>query len=67
MDRERVLRALRVVQGHPKLLELADAAAALSEWKTSALDVLPEPVRLLAQFLACLEDDDRQSGATGMA
>jgi hypothetical protein len=27
-DRERVSRVLRVVQGHPKLLELADAAAA---------------------------------------
>jgi hypothetical protein len=27
-DRQRVLRVLRVVQGHPKLLELADAVAA---------------------------------------
>ena len=27
-DRERILRVLRVVQGHPKLMELADAAAA---------------------------------------
>ena len=34
-DRDRVRRVLRVVQGHPKLLELADAAAA----DTDRLDV----------------------------
>ena len=101
-DRERVRRVLRVVQGHPKLLELADAAAAdrdrldaqlaaaeqaaageqleaffrdgtstldpgqflaaLATWTTTTLTVLPEPARLMAEFLACLEDDDRQSG-----
>jgi hypothetical protein len=36
-DRELVRRVLRVVQGHPKLMELADAAAA-------------DPVRLAAQL-----------------
>jgi tetratricopeptide (TPR) repeat protein len=101
-DRERVYRVLRVVQGHPKLLELADASAAdpgrldsqlaaaegaaagtgldaffrdgtstldprqflaaLSGWTTRTLTVLPPPERLLAEFLACLEDDDRQPG-----
>jgi hypothetical protein len=100
-DRERVRRVLRVVQGHPKLLEFADAAAAdqtrldaqldaaeaaaagqgldaffrdgastldpdqflaaLTTWTTTALAVLPPPARLLAEFLACLEDDDRRS------
>ena len=100
-DRERVRRVLRVVQGHPKLLELADAAAtdpdrldaqlvaaesaatgqeleaffrdgvsaldpgqflaALTGWTTNALTVLPPPARLLAEFLVCLEDDDRKS------
>jgi hypothetical protein len=100
-DRDRVRRVLRVVQGHPKLLELADAAAAdrdrldtqlaaaeeasagqgldaffrdgasalgpeeflaaLTGWTTTALAVLPEAARLLAQFLACLEDEDRTS------
>ena len=104
-DRGRVVRVMRVVQGHPKLLELADAAAAdrdrldaqlaaaeeaaagqrldaffrdgasalepdqfldaLTGWTTTALAVLPEPVRLMAQFLACAEDDDRQSGIIG--
>jgi tetratricopeptide (TPR) repeat protein len=100
-DRARVYRVLRVVQGHPKLLELADAAAAdrgqldahlaaaeaaargqeldvffadgasalqpdqfldiLSGWTAMALAALPEPARLMAQFLAGLEDGDRQS------
>jgi CHAT domain len=104
-DRDRVRRVLRVVQGHPKLLELADAAAAdrdrldtqlaaaeqaaagqgldaffrdgasalepeeflaaLTGWTTTALAVLPEPARLLAQFLACTEDEDRTSGIVG--
>jgi len=101
-DRGRVVRVLRVVQGHPKLLELADAAAAdrdrldaqlaaaeeaaagqrldaffrdgasalipeefldaLTGWTTTALGVLPESARLMAQFLACIEDEDRMSG-----
>ena len=101
VDRDRVRRVLRVVQGHPKLLELTDAAAAdreqldrqldaaeaavagqqleaffrdgastlnpgqflaaLTGWTTTALTLLPPPARLLAQFLACLEDEDRQS------
>jgi hypothetical protein len=96
-----VRRMLHVVQGHPKLMELADAAAAsrerldaqldaaeqaaaglsldaffrdgdstldpgqfldaLTAWTLNALDVLPEPARLMAQFIACLEDDDRRS------
>jgi hypothetical protein len=100
-DRDRVRRVLRVVQGHPKLLELADAAAAdrdrldaqltaaeqasageqleaffrdgastldperfldaLGTWTSTALSVLPEEARLMAEFVACLEDDDRQS------
>ena len=100
-DRELVRRILHVVQGHPTLLEFADAAAAdperlgaqlaasdstiagqereaffrygvssldagqftavLAGWTMSALEVLTPPARLLAQFLACLEDDDRQS------
>jgi hypothetical protein len=104
-DRDRVRRVLRVVQGHPKLLELADAAAAdrdrldtqlaaaeqaaagqgldaffrdgtsalgpeafldaLTGWTTTALDVLPEPARLLAQFLASVEDEDRTSDIIG--
>jgi tetratricopeptide (TPR) repeat protein len=99
-DRGRVYRVLRVVQGHPKLLELSDAAAAnpdtldaqlaaaeeaaagqeleaffrdgasvldpdqflhaLSAWTVTALAALPEPARLMAHFLACLEDSDRQ-------
>jgi CHAT domain len=103
-DRDRVLRVLRVVQGHPKLLELADAAAAdrdrldaqlaaaeaaavgqspagrldaffrdgrtdldagqfltvLTGWTTAALDALTPAARLMAEFVACLEDDDRQ-------
>ncbi|HEX6519357.1 MAG TPA: CHAT domain-containing protein [Streptosporangiaceae bacterium] len=100
-DRDRVRRVLHVVQGHPKLLELADAAAAdrdqldrqldaaeaatneqsleaffrdgtstldpdhflnaLAAWTNTALAALPDPARLMAEFLACLEDDDRQS------
>ena len=101
-DRDLVRRVLHVVQGHPKLMELADAAAtagparltaqldaaetaaggqvldaffrdgttaldaaqfldALAAWTATTLDGLPAPARLMAQFLACLEDDDRQS------
>ena len=92
---------LRVVQGHPKLMELADAAAAdrdrldaqlaaaeqaaagqqleaffrdgastldpgqflaaLAGWTATALAALPPEARLMAEFLACLEDGDRQS------
>ncbi len=100
-DRDLVRRVLRVVQGHPKLMELADAAArvgpvqltaqldaaesavgsqvleaffrdgitaldaaqfldALGTWTTTTLDGLPAPARLMAQFLACLEEADRQ-------
>ena len=101
-DRDRVRRVLHVVQGHPKLLELADAAAAdrerldaqlasaeqaaagdqleaffrdgastldpgqflaaLATWTGTTLTALPEAARLLAQFLACVEDGDRQPG-----
>jgi tetratricopeptide (TPR) repeat protein len=104
-DRGRVRRVLHVVQGHPKLLELADAAAsdrdrldaqltaaeaaaagqgldaffrdgtstldpdqflaALAGWTASVLAVLAPPVRLMAQFVACLEDADRRSGVIG--
>ena len=122
-DRHRVRRVLRVVQGHPKLLELADAAAAdrdrldaqlaaaeaaaalqsptggsdgkpaaetaagrspasqldaffrdghtdldaaqfldaLARWTTGALDALSPEARLMAEFVACLEDGDRRS------
>ena len=101
-DRDLVRRVMRVVQGHPKLMELADAAAtagparltaqldaaetaaggqaleeffrdgataldaaqfleALTAWTTTTLGQLPGPARLMAQFLACLEQDDRQS------
>ena len=100
-DRARVLRVLRVVQGHPKLMELADAAAAdtaqldlqlaaaeeaaagqrleaffrdgasalepgeflagLKAWTLTALDALSPEARLMAEFIACLEDGDRQS------
>ena len=100
-DRDLVRRVLHVVQGHPKLMELADAAAtsparltvqldaaetaaggqvldaffregttaldvaqfldALATWTTTTLAGLPAPARLMAQFLACLEEDDRQS------
>jgi hypothetical protein len=100
-DRERVLRVLRVVQGHPKLMELADAAAAdrdrldaqlaaaeevateqgleaffrdgastlnpgefldaLAGWTVTALGVLSPQARLMAEFVACLEDSDRVS------
>jgi hypothetical protein len=99
-DRERVRRVLRIVQGHPKLLELADAAAAdqdqldtqlaaaeqiaagqqlgaffrdgassldpeqflaaLTTWTRTTLITLPTAARLMAGFVACLEDDDRQ-------
>jgi tetratricopeptide (TPR) repeat protein len=123
-DRDRVRRVLRVVQGHPKLLELADAAAAdrdrldsqlaaaeeaatvdsksgcvdaqpaagetaagrsparqldaffrdghtdlpaaqfldaLACWTAGALAALTPAARLMAEFVACLEDDDRVS------
>jgi tetratricopeptide (TPR) repeat protein len=100
-DRTRVLRVLRVVQGHPKLMELADAAAAdrtrldtqlaaaeeaaagqglaaffrdgastldpgefltaLKAWTVTALGALSPQVRLMAEFVACLEDGDRRS------
>ena len=104
-DRGRVLRVLRVVQGHPKLMELADAAAidrdrldaqlaaaeaaaseagggpgleaffrdgtssldpeqfldALAGWTKSSLGVLSPEARLMAEFVACLEDGDRLS------
>jgi tetratricopeptide (TPR) repeat protein len=100
-DRDLVRRVLHVVQGHPKLMELADAAAtdparltarltaaeitaggqvldaffrdgtttlnavqfldALTSWTTAILGGFPAPARLMAQFLACLEDNDRQS------
>jgi tetratricopeptide (TPR) repeat protein len=100
-DRARVLRVLRVVQGHPKLMELADAAAAdrtrldaqlaaaeeagtgqgleaffldgastldpgeflaaLKAWTVTALDALSPEARLMAEFVACLEDGDRRS------
>jgi hypothetical protein len=105
VDRDRVRRVLRVVQGHPKLMELADAAAAdrarldarldaqlaaaedaasgqgldaffrdgdstldpgqflaaLTGWTAGALDVLPPAARLMGQFIACLEDGDRNA------
>jgi CHAT domain len=106
-DRDRVRRVLRVVQGHPKLMELADAAAVnrdrldaqlaaaehavtaegslagrsldaffrdgtstlhpaqfldtLTAWTVTALDVLSPAARLMAEFVACLEDNDRVS------
>ena len=102
-DRDLVRRVLHVVQGHPKLMELADAAAAtagparlvaqldaaetaaggqaldaffrdgttaldaaqflgaLTGWTATTLDGLPSAARLMTQFLACLEQDDRQS------
>ena len=101
-DRARVLRVLRVVQGHPKLMELADAAAAdrtrldtqlaaaaeeaaagqaltaffrdgtstldpgeflaaLKAWTLTALAALSPQARLMAEFVACLEDGDRRS------
>ena len=100
-DRERVRRVLRVVQGHPKLMELADATAAdrrrldahltaaeeaaagqsleaffrdgasalgsqqfldvLARWTGMILAGLPEPTRLMALFLACMDTGDRQS------
>jgi tetratricopeptide (TPR) repeat protein len=100
-DRGLVRRVLHVVQGHPKLMELADATATdpaqlkaqlttaetaaggqvldaffrdgttaldaaqfldtLTGWTTATLAALPEPAQLMARFLACLEDSDRQS------
>ena len=101
-DRDLVRRVLHVVQGHPKLMELADAAAttdparltaqlgtaetaaggqvldaffrdgttaldaaqfldALAAWTATTLAELSAPARLMAQFLACLEEDDRRS------
>jgi len=101
-DRDLVRRVLHVVQGHPKLMELAAAAAtagparltaqldtadtaaggqvldaffrdgttaldaaqfldALDAWTAATLAGLPGPARLMAQFLACLEEGDRQS------
>jgi tetratricopeptide (TPR) repeat protein len=106
-DRDRVRRVLRVVQGHPKLMELADAAAVnrdrldaqlvaaehavtaegsvpgrsldaffrdgtstlhpaqfldtLTAWTVTALGVLSPEARLMAEFVACLEDNDRLS------
>jgi tetratricopeptide (TPR) repeat protein len=100
-DRDLVRRVLHVVQGHPNLMELADAAAAdpgqlaaqlnaagvtadgqvldaffrdgttsldaaqfldaLTTWTIATLAALPEPARLMVQFLACLEDNDRRS------
>jgi tetratricopeptide (TPR) repeat protein len=106
-DRDRVLRVLRIVQGHPKLMELANAAAAdrnrldaqlaaaehavtaegsvaarsldaffrdgtttlhpaqfldtLTAWTITALGVLSPATRLMAAFVACLEDNDRLS------
>jgi hypothetical protein len=104
VDRDRVRRVLHVVQGHPKLMELADAAAAdrarldaqlaaaedaaaglgldaffrdgdstldpsefltaLTGWTVGALDVVTPAARLMAQFIACLEDGDRRSDRT---
>jgi tetratricopeptide (TPR) repeat protein len=101
-DRDLVRRVLHVVQGHPKLMELADAAAtagpsqlstqlaaaetaaggqaldaffrdgattldgaqfldAFTTWTTTTLGQLAAPARLMAQFLACLEENDRAS------
>jgi tetratricopeptide (TPR) repeat protein len=100
-DRDLVRRVLHVVQGHPKLMELADAAAAdparlttqvdaaetaaggqaldaffrdgttaldaaqfldaLTTWTATTLGQLLGPAQLMAQFLACLEEADRQS------
>ena len=100
-DHNRVRQVLRVVQGHPKLMELADAAAAdrdrldaqltaaeeaaagqgleaffqdgtstlepgeflhtLTAWTATALGVLSAAARLMAEFVACLEDSDRLS------
>ncbi len=105
-DRARVRRVLRVVQGHPKLMELADAMAAdrarldtqlqaaeaaagqaagtgrgldaffrvgestlgagefltaLAGWTAGALGTLSPEARLVAEFVACLEEGDRRS------
>ena len=106
-DRQLVRRALRAVQGHPRLLTFANAAAAdpavlashldaaeraaqahgarltaffqegisgldpsqflavLAEWTINALAGAPEPARLLARLLACVEDEDRTSAIIG--
>ncbi|MER5472002.1 CHAT domain-containing protein [Streptomyces sp. NPDC002685] len=105
-DRALVRHVLNVVQGHPKLLEMADAAAqdpddlrarldaaatadindealstffrsgisaldqeqfldVLAHWTTSKLASLPSSVALLAQFLCCMEEDDRNSQIVG--
>lgn len=103
-DRDQVRRVLRVVRGHPKLMELADASAdgqfqyqlalelaaadeaadgerlaaffrgstiapsalqfldTLRGWVSTVLLGLPAATQLMARFLACLEDGDRQSG-----
>lgn len=100
-DRDRARRVLHFVQGHPKLMELADAAAAdrsrldtqltaaeesasgkfleaffrdgtstlapneflasLTTWTLTALRALSPEARLMAEFVACLEDVDRFS------
>ena len=101
-DRRRLRQVLLLVQGHPKLMELADAAAAdparldarlaaaqdtaapggaleaffrdgasnldpaqfltaLNGWTTAALGELSPAARLMAGFVACLEDTDRVS------
>ena len=102
-DRRLVRRVLRIVQGHPALMELANAAAgdrfrlvsaldaaeaaaragggaldaffrdgiseldaprfleALVAWTNISLTGLNGPAVLMARYLACLEDNDRQS------
>ena len=100
-DRELVRRVLAVVQGSPRLLELADTAAAnleqlerqlselgtgtfrqerdaffrygvsafdakkfqmaLSSWTLAAVSILPPAAQLMAQVIACLEEEDRHS------
>ena len=42
-------------------LDAAQFLDALATWTATTLDGLPGPARLMAQFLACLEEDDRQS------
>jgi tetratricopeptide (TPR) repeat protein len=101
-NRNLVRRTLAIVQGHPKLLELADATAEnpsalekqltaaeaqvsqhgtalasffttgisplsaegflgiLSQWTVATLNALPEAATLMARFLACMEENDRQ-------
>jgi hypothetical protein len=46
--------------GHTDL-EAAQFLDALACWTTGALDALRPEARLMAEFVACLEDDDRQS------